>query len=95
MSKNQWKLGTLVISGLSSIASLGLFVLPGNAATSTSDNNTKLSKFDLSEMSVEDISKINNSHLKSLLETARKQKGNYLTLLYDKHSSSHSNYSDG
>ena len=63
-----------------------------NAATSIKDTSTKLQKFDSAEMSVEDISQINNPHIKKLLETARKEKESKLNLAqYNQHSSSHNN----
>jgi hypothetical protein len=90
MPKNRWTLFVLVISGLSSIASLGLVVVPVNAATtSTTEASTKLQQFSLKEMTFEDISKIKNGVLRELLETTRLEKEEMIARMYDTHSSVH------
>lgn len=74
MKNQSWTLSKLALVGLAPIASLALLILPAGATTTSTDAKAKLQKFDLSEMTVEDISKIENSNLRNVLSDSYLEK---------------------
>ncbi|MBW4450653.1 MAG: hypothetical protein KME38_28460 [Spirirestis rafaelensis WJT71-NPBG6] len=95
MARHQWKLSALKLMSFAPIAALGLLSLPvqGQAATKpasmSSETSAKLQQFDLNKMSVEQISDIKNSVLRTLLENS-KDEAVKVGRMYDSHGSSHS-----
>jgi hypothetical protein len=87
MKNNKFLLNALAVAGLGQIAAFSILTLSTSSALASNVNEpVKIQRFDLSKMSVGDLSNLKNESLKQILQDAN---NNLLARMYDSHTSSH------